>query len=808
MKKFVFAVVAAFLAASVQAAAKTYYVDAARLDDSGDGLTPETAKRHIQAAVDLCASGDTVKVAEGVYDDGVTTCAFDNARARVVITNKINLVATGAKEKTIIPGAFDPTTGGVGPGSVRCVYMYYQGVSSKANYWVKSKDSIVRGFTLCNGAASSGYGGGISMAAGYAVDCVISNCVAVRGGGTDGGVAVRCFVSNCRTSGENPYGTASSTSKFLNSILVHQSGSDRLMNYPSSIVNCTIAANNGNVFAYGTSKFKLYNSIYCFNSPAAFQGSAVPIASNCVFAANVTGWKLADCGNIVTNTSTYCFAAPAIGDWRPSAEMGAANAGDAALLTEIALPSSIEDQRYLDYYGNPIPKTGPITCGAVQEVCAAEGGLLTFDGDKGWEIDGFGALSTIQTSQNYVWTDDYQGMFKVRMAGAAKTNLVFYSQTTNGASFATLYPTMDDWTGIVALSGVTNKIAAKKPTKVLYVDAKDGDDESGDGSAANPYGTIYCAITNAPNGRSSNNYVHSVILVRPGEYKVGGLGGARVYIPNQRPGGNKDWWYKYFRIVAEEGPATTAIFGEKTVSCYNSSLPSILQGFTLTGVSDSSADGAVCIANSPSNGLVSDCIISNNTASSSLALRISLLRCRFVDNVMTGTGGCEIRGYNSGAHSTVIGCEIIHSSLSAAGSSTMGAWADVGFSTINGLCNGASCTFYASILTGGQEVRLAEGARHCLAHGNPFNVLGSGSLVGCTNGLSRCVSFARGDFQLKSNSPALGLVTHDPVKYAKFAALDVDGTPLRLDSLAGNAAGAHHDWSVEYVPQGVLLLVR
>ena len=138
----------------------------------------------------------------------------------------------------------------------------------------------------------------------------------------------------------------------------------------------------------------------------------------------------------------------------------------------------------------------------------------------------------------------------------------------------------------------------------------------------------------------------------------------------------------------------------------------------------------------------------------------------------------------------------------------MGAWTDVGFSTINGLCNGASCTFYASILTGGQEVRLAEGARYCLAHGNPFNVLGSGSLVGCTNGLSRCVSFARGDFRLKSNSLALGLVTHDPVRYAKFAALDVDGNPLMLDSLAGNAAGAHHDWSVKYVPQGVLLLVR
>ena len=44
--------------------AGTYYADASKADDSGDGLTPETAKKHIQAAVDLCASGSTVYVAE------------------------------------------------------------------------------------------------------------------------------------------------------------------------------------------------------------------------------------------------------------------------------------------------------------------------------------------------------------------------------------------------------------------------------------------------------------------------------------------------------------------------------------------------------------------------------------------------------------------------------------------------------------------------------------------------------------------------------------------------------------------------
>lgn len=47
---------------------QTWYVDAQNLDDSGDGLTWQTAKRSIQAAVDACALGEVVMVANGVYE--------------------------------------------------------------------------------------------------------------------------------------------------------------------------------------------------------------------------------------------------------------------------------------------------------------------------------------------------------------------------------------------------------------------------------------------------------------------------------------------------------------------------------------------------------------------------------------------------------------------------------------------------------------------------------------------------------------------------------------------------------------------
>ena len=46
-----------------------WYVDAAQPDDTGDGLSPETAKETIGAGIGLMAAGDRLKVKAGVYDE-------------------------------------------------------------------------------------------------------------------------------------------------------------------------------------------------------------------------------------------------------------------------------------------------------------------------------------------------------------------------------------------------------------------------------------------------------------------------------------------------------------------------------------------------------------------------------------------------------------------------------------------------------------------------------------------------------------------------------------------------------------------
>ena len=58
----------ALLTAAHTARAATYYADASRPDDNGNGTSWAAAKRTIQAAIDLALNaGDEVVVTNGVY---------------------------------------------------------------------------------------------------------------------------------------------------------------------------------------------------------------------------------------------------------------------------------------------------------------------------------------------------------------------------------------------------------------------------------------------------------------------------------------------------------------------------------------------------------------------------------------------------------------------------------------------------------------------------------------------------------------------------------------------------------------------
>jgi len=63
---------ALLLAAASLGRGATTYVDAARPDDSGDGLSWPTAKQMIQAAVDVTSATHEVWVRQGKYVESIT----------------------------------------------------------------------------------------------------------------------------------------------------------------------------------------------------------------------------------------------------------------------------------------------------------------------------------------------------------------------------------------------------------------------------------------------------------------------------------------------------------------------------------------------------------------------------------------------------------------------------------------------------------------------------------------------------------------------------------------------------------------
>ena len=223
----------------------TYYADAGMTDDSGDGQTWETAKRTVQAAVDLAAAGDTVMVAPGTYSEGARVTPGGLFQNRLVITNGVLVKSSGGPGATVIQGsgaeAFDSWS------AVRCVYIV---------------DGVLDGFTLRGGAAV-GYwtsadardrsGGCLNMfmatEESEARNCVIDGGTAYDGGGAWFGRLVNCVIRSCGAY----YGAGA---------------------YWSVLLNCTVSG----------------NSAWCSCGGARNCG-----VTNSVVYGNTTGWESPEC---------------------------------------------------------------------------------------------------------------------------------------------------------------------------------------------------------------------------------------------------------------------------------------------------------------------------------------------------------------------------------------------------------------------------------------------------------------------------------------------------------------------------------
>jgi len=170
----------------LRANATTYYVSASCADNLGNGTSWATAKKTIQAAIDLTVDGDTVLVTNGIYNSGVTITPGFSLNNRVVITNDIIVKSVNGANVTVIEGSGTECYGTAS--AIRCVFM--------------SKGTLV-GFTLRKGATlhyptyQDGHdhrGGGILMddwaQKAELRNSIVESCKATAGGGAASGRVV------------------------------------------------------------------------------------------------------------------------------------------------------------------------------------------------------------------------------------------------------------------------------------------------------------------------------------------------------------------------------------------------------------------------------------------------------------------------------------------------------------------------------------------------------------------------------------------------------------------------------------------
>ena len=245
MKKL-FTIALCALLAAVAAEAKTYYVNASRPNNNGNGLSAKTAKKTIQAAINLAGNGDTILVYPGTYAP-IKTNNKKIALKSVKGAKKTKIVKS-AKMQSDIALAKLGKTYTITYVSSGIPYSYSSGAMSKG------KNSVLTGFLLdgMNRMAVTGgyYGisGGtakactvqrLSSAGTAAVNASLTACTLKANAGL---VADTAVFNRCKVIGNKKYWRLVTDSRLCNCLVVGNRTSGALF-ARSVFLNCTIAQN-------------------------------------------------------------------------------------------------------------------------------------------------------------------------------------------------------------------------------------------------------------------------------------------------------------------------------------------------------------------------------------------------------------------------------------------------------------------------------------------------------------------------------------------------------------------------------------
>ena len=535
--------------------------------DANPGTSAEP-KLTIQAGVDAVASGGTVHVAPGVYDDFTTDATY--GRACVFITNKVvTLIASGAKAETVILGKRHPGVDhGMGASAVRGIVCTNAGAT------------VISGFTIRNGCTTtSSNGGGFCdpkqrQSGVYVVDCDFQGCSAWRGGGAFGGNLERCRFTGCSAGLLGLAGcrlNADNCVAWGNRATGEGNKANAGLFVYCRIRNCTMAFNES--FPVQDPEIACANSIMVGN--AAFKSGQ---EGNLQYCATDVADVTTSGSHCVTITADDLFS-PATGDWRLKTGSAAIGAGSTTYVD--AIP---EAYRGIDLLGNPRKTGNAVNCGAVEASatsvetgvsfvsCTPRYGLLSVDG----AVTGSSIPLPLRA-------EALPAMPTVAFVAADGYGMVALTNTLGNADIH--WPLMDETVPlrIAAATDITYGIVAGSVVHVSPV----GSDSTGDGSASAPYATLAKAVPDFPATR--------LVLAHPGTYDsetVSHYGNNRLRI---RFGTGV-----FIRVKGVAGPSATVILGgsnaegeagcgENAVRCVYLDAQSAttggaaVQGFTLRG---------------------------------------------------------------------------------------------------------------------------------------------------------------------------------------------------------------------------------
>ena len=645
------------------------WVDANYAGGDSDG-TIEKPYTTIQDAVDTVVGNASHKtiiyVAEGDYNKGGYYDNYISNRVYIADGKHILLKATGRVEKTIIRGAADTSESqqhpewypGCGPAGVRCVKM------SSVN-----SQSAIQGFTIADGHSNCNNYlkddahdrcGGIlgpstvSYALGQALDCVFTNCAAVRGGVFYGIWASRCKFYDCRAyGGVTRYSVLSACYVDRSNTIGDVKPTDATAN---KVVGTQTAACHTTADSDSTTSNRGFETLYQIANVAdSWSFAAIP---NYGTVARRSSWTSPNSiGHTIANPM---FVDMPNKDFRllsTSGAIGGGNFSDDGSASYVNAMNFYATFATSDMDGERIRFTdGVPTAGAWQTPVAAlavgaSGGGLSVNGNTGAATNVMPATVTVELDES-----------GTRPITGFTVNGVEYS-FTNGTSytFSAADYGVEDTFSIVPLL-----------TTDWYVNAVTGDDGNTGFMPSRPKLTLAAAMAQVASGDT----VHAA----PGTYDRGDIvaeyGSDPAFIKSrvEIPAG--------VTLVADEGPDVTFIkgadatidpdeygCGTNAVRCVamrsKSKMKTLLSGFTLTGGrthyrvdrtlasvawnANYTGGGVICgmSLDSATNSIVHNCVISNCVAVRGAATRsLTLVNCRIFDCIAEqGTIGTEILMY-------------------------------------------------------------------------------------------------------------------------------------------------------------------